>query len=411
MKQSLVSVRLQIHNNLTMGTIYNVIGKLHGNQEKDRIVLLGNHRDAWVYGAGDPNGGTAAMMEIARVLGAYRKHHKYRPRRSVWFGSWDAEEFGLIGSSEWAEQERQVISQRVVAYLNVDVIVAGMDSLRASTTPNLKSLLYKVSQQVQDPNLPGQTLYSTWAKTFVAPPEIGKNIPDVSPLGSGSDYTPFLQHLGVSAFDIRFSARPQLNLSSYPVYHSIHDTFDWTIRFNDPRMLKHRAITQVWIACAVFLADMPLLPLSLVDYSMQIRFYLDRIVNLYQQDFQENGIDFQLLLDSVEKFHKGCQDFHGKIEQEMVSSASHSEGVRELSLRKINDILMLLERAFLIPDGLAERRWYRHAIFAPTRHNSYAGAVFPSIVDSIADKDWENLRIQISLVAGLFDSATSSFQI
>jgi len=193
-------------------TIWDVIARIDGAAERDRWVVLGNHRDAWVFGAVDPNSGTTAMLELARGLGQLMKSG-WKPRRSIILGSWDAEEQGLIGSTEWAEENAAELKEKAVAYLNVDVAVSG-PNFSASSVPSMWKLIWSAAQDVRDPKT-GKSLYDAWhtrVRADLAESELydanGNEKPASSPrigaLGSGSDYTPFLQHLGVPSLDMGF---------------------------------------------------------------------------------------------------------------------------------------------------------------------------------------------------------------
>eukprot|EP01135_Chromosphaera_perkinsii_P001564 Nk52_evm34s207 gene=Nk52_evmTU34s207 len=405
--RGLGTVKLEVYTEFVVKPIYNVIGKIHGSVEPDRVVLLGNHRDAWIYGAADPNGGTAAMLEIARVMGGALKNDNFRPRRSVWFGSWDAEEFGLIGSSEWAEQERQVLKQRVVAYLNVDVIVGGHDTLAVAATPNLNSLVYEGAKIILHPNDPGKrTLYSVW-KEINPDMDFKSSTPYIRTLGSGSDYTPFLQHLGISSLDCRFGSKPSEGLSSYPVYHSVHDTFDWTVKYNDPGFLYHRSVTQMWFYMTIRLADMPFIPMDLNAYGDNLERYMTHISESSGEALKKEGISLAMMKKAIDGFKKKASSFHKFVKSKTNLFNTDRASVSPFLMRGLNDCMMLIDRSFISPSGLPGRPWFKHVVFAPAKHNSYAGSSFPAIADNIFDKNWSELKIQLSLIVSLIETATS----
>ena len=220
-----VRVHLVSEQDYQRRTIWDVIGKIKGTDDPENWVVVGNHRDAWVYGAVDPNSGTASMLEAVHGVGALI-HDGWKPKRSILFCSWDAEEEGLIGSTEWVEQHAQQLTN-AVAYLNVDVAVAGPD-FSASAVPSLKNFMRDISKSVPSPM--GDTVYQEWRanrhgtnehRASNAPPQPGDEV-HVSDLGSGSDFTPFLQHIGVPSTDIG-SGGP------YGVYHSAFDDFAWFV--------------------------------------------------------------------------------------------------------------------------------------------------------------------------------------
>ncbi|CAK9172715.1 unnamed protein product [Ilex paraguariensis] len=218
-------VNLSYTGKEVISTIQNVIGVIEGAEEPDRFVILGNHRDAWTFGAVDPNSGTAALLEIAQRLQKLQKKG-WKPRRTIVFCNWDAEEYGLVGSTEWVEENREILASRAVAYLNVDCAVTGA-GFHASATPQLDELIKQATQQVQDPDNSSQTIFDSWAAS--------SNGPMIGRLGGGgSDYASFVQHVGVPAADMSFG-------KGYPVYHSMYDDFIWMKKFGDPMFHRHVA--------------------------------------------------------------------------------------------------------------------------------------------------------------------------
>ena len=214
-----VKVRLKTDMDYKIRKIWNVIARIDGSQEPDRWVILGNHRDAWVFGAVDPNSGTSAMLEVGRGFGELVKKG-WKPKRTIILGSWDAEEYGLIGSTEWAEEYAAELREKAVAYLNLDAAVSGA-SFGASSVPSLWKLIRDVTRDVKDPKS-GKSIYQEWQeRSREGRTERPANEPveaRIGALGSGSDYTPFLQHLGVPSTDFGFNG-------DYGVYHSAYDSF------------------------------------------------------------------------------------------------------------------------------------------------------------------------------------------
>ncbi|XP_006824294.1 N-acetylated-alpha-linked acidic dipeptidase 2-like, partial [Saccoglossus kowalevskii] len=184
-----------------------------------RYVILGNHHDAWVFGALDPSSGTACLLEIARVFKVLVDQHGWKPRRSIVFCSWGAEEYGLIGSTEWVEENMKSLSSKAVVYLNVDISVQGNYVFRAKSSPTLYQVIYDVAKKIPDPN--GGSLYDIWLKRN---PMKEESLPYIGNLGSGSDYAPFMVTAGISSLDIRYTYDSATNLSSYPLYHSMYET-------------------------------------------------------------------------------------------------------------------------------------------------------------------------------------------
>ena len=240
-----VKVRLKTDMDYKQRTIWDVVARIDGSQDKDRWVVLGNHRDAWVFGAVDPNSGTAAMLEVARGYGELLKKG-WTPKRTIILCSWDAEEYGLIGSTEWAEENADELREKAVAYLNVDVAVSG-GTFGASSVPSLWKLIRDVTREVKDPKT-GKTIYQQWqdhaGESNSTNEAADKSEARIGALGSRSDYTPFLQHLGVPSTDMGFNG-------DYGVYHSAYDSFYWMDHFGDPSFVYHVAAAQLWGTLAI----------------------------------------------------------------------------------------------------------------------------------------------------------------
>ncbi|RVW25071.1 putative glutamate carboxypeptidase AMP1 [Vitis vinifera] len=237
-----------------IATIHNVFAVIRGSEEPDRYVLLGNHRDAWTYGAVDPNSGTAVLLDIARRY-ALMMRQGWQPRRTIVLCSWDAEEFGMIGSTEWVEQNLLNLGSKVVAYLNVDCAVQG-PGFFAGATPQLDNLLIEVAKKVQDPDSESMTIYDNWMITNKV-----INIQRLS--GVDSDFSPLLQHAGVPSVDLYYGR-------DFPVYYTAFDSYNWMTNHGDPLFQHHVAVSGVWGLLALHLADDPILPFNYVSYTEQL---------------------------------------------------------------------------------------------------------------------------------------------
>eukprot|EP00261_Vitis_vinifera_P032696 XP_019073939.1 PREDICTED: probable glutamate carboxypeptidase 2 [Vitis vinifera] len=231
-----------------IATIHNVFAIIRGSEEPDRYVLLGNHRDAWTYGAVDPNSGTAVLLDIARRY-ALMMRQGWQPQRTIVLCSWDADEFGMIGSTEWVEQNLLNLGSKVVAYLNVDCAVQG-PGFFAGATPQLDNLLIEVAKKVQDPDSESMTIYDNWMITNKV-----INIQRLS--GVDYDFAPLLQHAGVPSVDLYYGR-------DFPVYHTAFDSYNWMTNHGDPLFQRHVAVAGVWGLLALHLADDPILPFNYV---------------------------------------------------------------------------------------------------------------------------------------------------
>lgn len=371
-----------------ISTIQNVIGVIEGEEEPDRFVILGNHRDAWTFGAVDPNSGTASLLEIAQRLEKLQKRG-WRPRRTIVLCNWDAEEYGLIGSAEWVEENREMLAARVVAYLNVDCAVQGGD-FRASATPQLDELIIQAAQQVQDPDNSSQTIYQSWLAsgndTTVKLGRLG---------GAGSDYAAFVQHIGTPAVDMSFG-------QGYPVYHSMYDDFVWMKKFGDPMFHRHVAVASIWGLVALRLADDEVLPYNYLSYAYE----LQKSAEYLEAEISDKGFSLFPLYASIEKLTKAATRVKDDIK---AVEAKRSRA----SMRELNDRLIMTERAFTDRDGLSSRTWYKHLIYAPARHDDYGSNSFPGISDAIeiaknlnSSDSWHSVQHEVWRVARAITQAS-----
>ncbi|XP_022749864.1 probable glutamate carboxypeptidase LAMP1 [Durio zibethinus] len=357
-------VNLDYSGKQVIATIQNVIGVIEGMEEPDRFVILGNHRDAWTFGAVDPNSGTAALLEVAKRLWKLKKIG-WKPRRTIILCNWDAEEYGLIGSTEWVEENRELLASRAVAYLNVDSGVSGA-GFQAAATPQLDELLKQAAQQVQDPDNSSQTIYEQWVGSLDSP-VIGRLG------GAGSDYAAFVQHIGVPAANMQFG-------EGYPVYHSMYDDYIWMENFGDPMFHRHVAVASVWGLAALWLADEEFLPFDYHSYA----FELQKNAKDLENAISDKGITFSPLFKSIEELSIAASNINDQ-KKEIKEARGWTSMWRNnhVKVRQLNDRLMMAERGFTDRDGLLRRPWYKHLIYAPSRHNDYGSASFPGIYDAI----------------------------
>ena len=399
-----VRVHLKTDIEFVTKTIWDVITRIDGNVEPDRWVVLGNHRDAWVFGAVDPNSGTTAMIELGRGLGQLLKSG-WKPRRSLVLCSWDAEEQGLIGSTEWAEEHASELREKAVAYLNMDVAVAG-PNFGASSVPSLWNLIYSATQDVRDPKT-GKSVYTTWRdRAWENAPEARRydargterqvTAPRIGALGSGSDYTPFLQHLGVPSTDMGFGG-------DYGVYHSAYDSFYWMTKFGDPTFQYHVAAAQIWGTMALRLANSNALPFDYTDYAKQLREFVNETVSLANRKKMPDAFDEQAMLKAVDKFADEADKLH-KRRVDLEKNEPNSQSAERL--RRVNDALMQAERAFIDERGLRGRNWYRHQVYAPGFYTGYAALPFPDLRQAIEDGRATDAREAATRIVDAISKAT-----
>lgn len=389
-----VKVHMHLEQDIALRTIWDVIGTIPGTDktQKDDWVVAGNHRDAWVFGAVDPNSGTAAMLETVHGLGELLKQG-WRPKRTIVLGSWDAEEEGLIGSTEWVEDNATRLAH-AVAYFNTDVGVSGSE-FKAAAVPSLKQFVREIAQQVPSPK--GGTVYEQWkiaqqsdaerrmtaSATF--PATSGRSAvgdPDnevhVGNLGSGSDYTPFIQHLGVPSTDIG-SEGP------YGVYHSAFDNYNWFIRFADPTFVYEQQQARVFGLEILHMADTDVLPYDYQSYGKEIIGYLESASR--RASAARMSLDFGPAQAAARRFE------------------ASGAAIRTVQLApptnatKLNQGLRDAENALLASDGLPHRPWYKHLIYAPGEFTGYAAVVIPGVSEGISAPDPARAQAQLTVLA------------
>ena len=395
-----VRVHLKTEIDFQVRTIWNVIGRIEGAEEKDRWVVLGNHRDAWTFGAVDPNSGTTAMLELARGFGELLKTN-WRPRRTIIFGSWDGEEHGLIGSTEWVEEHAAELRERAVAYLNMDSAVSGAN-FGASSVPTLWKLIRGAARDVRDPKT-GKSVYQAWQdRVREARPEA--ELTDagaatdtaiaearINALGSGSDYTPFLQHLGVTSLDMGFSG-------DYGVYHSAYDSFNWMAKFGDPAFTYHVAAAQIWGTIALRLANARALPFDYTDYATELRDFINETQKTAARRKLADSFDTKAVLDAVKDLSDEAargQARRNELLDDIEKSRTRADDTQTRALARlkdINDSLIAAERTLTDERGLRGRAWYKHQIYAPGLYTGYAAQPLPDLRQALDDRNTVNAR-------------------
>jgi N-acetylated-alpha-linked acidic dipeptidase len=395
-----VRARLKTEMDYQVRSIWNVEGRIEGSgAERDRWVVLGNHRDAWTFGAVDPNSGTTAMLEMARGFGQLVRGG-WRPRRTIIFCSWDAEEYGLIGSTEWAEQHAAELKEKAVAYVNMDAAVSGAN-FGASSVPSLWKLVRAAARDVRDPRTK-RSVYDAWQERARESQEptltdaaAGTDAPvaeaRIAALGSGSDYTPFLQHLGVPAIDMGFGG-------DYGVYHSAYDSFAWMSKFGDPTFEYHVAAAQIFGTVALRLAEARALPMDYADYAGQIREFVTETQKAAARRRHADAFDAKALLDAAKDLEDEARRLSER-RRELLDEyartlvrADDANPRAEARLRRMNDALIAAERALTDARGLRGRPWYKHQIYAPGFYTGYAAQPLPDLRQAIDDGRRDDAR-------------------
>jgi len=387
-----VRVKMHLVQDYEFRPLWDVIGRVRGSDSPDEWVVAGNHRDAWVYGAVDPNSGTAAMLEAVHGVGELLKSG-WKPRRTMIFASWDGEEEGLMGSTEWAEQHQSDLAN-ADAYFNMDVAVSG-PKFGASAVPSLKQFLRDIAKAVPSPN--GRTVYDAWRSAEQtgaqaepdsrrAPSVTVKDDARVGDLGSGSDYSAFQQHLGVPSTDISSSG-------PYGVYHSVFDNFAWFKKFGDPDFVYEQEMARIFGLEMLRMADADVLPYDYEEYGKEIEAYIDAASKRAQSKLGVHALDVAPAMAAARHFEEAGA--RAKAEQKKHSNRT----------AKLNDALRGTERALLVPEGLPHRPWFKHAIYAPGEYTGYAAVVIPGVNEAIDKGDAERARQELGVLTATLERA------
>ncbi|MGI8732576.1 MAG: M28 family metallopeptidase [Pyrinomonadaceae bacterium] len=358
-----VKLHLVIENDKKVRSIWNVVGRLRGVELPDEWVVLGNHRDAWVFGGVDPSSGSATMMETARAFGELARKG-WKPRRTIVFGSWDAEEFTLTGSTEWGELEADRLKAGALAYLNVDSSSSG-PNFSASAVPALTDFLRDVARAVPDPG--GGSIFEAWRRSEQKKPGEPPNV--TTRLGSGSDYTVFLNFLGVPVADLTFDG-------PYGVYHSVYDSFTWVDRIGDPGYYYHAAMARYWAVAALRLSECDYVPLNYVNYAREVQTYLNEVAKAARERKVE--VDLSAARKAATEWEQASS-----AAIETAEKASTTGG--RARVEQIHKALIRVERALLDPEGLNGRPWFKHLIYAP--RPTYKALVLPGLTEAVEAGD------------------------
>ena len=392
-------LEMDVEMDYAVRPIWDVLGRLTGSAEPDRWVILGNHRDAWTYGAVDPNSGTTSFLEAARGVAAAVKAG-WKPRRTVILASWDAEEYGLVGSTEWGEDLAAELAKKAVAYVNLDSSVTGPD-LDVDGIPSLRDLTMEIADDLQDP-VRGKSVGQIWRSKLRREWNTEEPItlegpekpfdPALAPLGSGSDYTVFLDHLGIAAMNFSFTG-------SYGVYHSTLDNFFWMKSFGDPNFLYHAVAARFFGLLAMRLGGADVVPMRYVPYASALESQSDALRRMAVMERRKAlaaekpperpplNPDFAPLLKALSRFRTSATS----LDRTLDSLQSRGEAVPG-SLPRVNDAVVEVERKLLTPEGLPGRPWFKHALYAPGLTTGYASWPFPGLTQAVKDHDaalWE----------------------
>ena len=419
------TVRMKLEFNWDIKPIYDVIAKMPGSERPDQWIIRGNHRDAWVNGADDPLSGLVAMMEEARSISELAKTG-WKPKRTIVYAAWDAEEQGLIGSTEWAEQYADELNQKAAVYINTDSNGRGFLGIGGSHT--LEKFINEVAKSVSDP----QTKMTVWERTRAnqivnGSPASRKDALErsdlrISPLGSGSDYTPFLQHLGIASLNIGFGGE-----DGGGSYHSIYDSFDHYTKFGDPGLLYGIALAKVCGHATLRLANADTLPFEFSNLAETINGYVGEVTRLAETMREETRtmnqaissgmlkavqdptlafvvpptksevpfLNFAPLQNSISRLNDSAKNYQAAAKGKAVSSPA------------LDVALYRTERALTRSQGLPRRDWFRHQIYAPGFYTGYGVKTLPGIREAIEQRDWKEAEEQIKIASQVIEDLSS----
>ena len=420
------TVHLKVKSDWNTRTLYNVIAKLPGTTEADQWIIRGNHHDAWVNGAEDPISGLVAELEEARALGQLVKQG-WKPKRTIVYAAWDGEEPGLLGSTEWAETHADELKRKAVIYINSDTNGRGI--LFASGSHTLESFVNTVARDIEDP----ETKLTAWKRSQARRINTGsaddrrdaRNREDlrIGALGSGSDYSPFLQHLGIASLNMSYGGEDDGG-----IYHSIYDDFYWFTHFSDTSFVYGKALAQTMGTAVMRLANADLLPFTFSNLAETAKNYtteLQRLRDTRHDQISEmnrsidEGVYFAVsdprdpvrapvrgvappqfnfapLLNAVDSLTSAARRYD-RVAATVSTGAMSAQ--KRASLKSVNQRLVQAERALTSSDGLKGRSWYKHLLYAPGFYTGYGVKTMPAIRESIEQSEWKAVDGEIARVA------------
>ena len=392
------TIRVNVAMDDSIRSIWVVEGRIRGSEEPDKYVVLGNHRDAWVFGGVDPSSGSATQLELARVLGGLAREGK-RPKRSVVFASWDAEEWHLTGSTEWGEQFEDDLKRNAIAYLNVDGSTSGAE-FSAGTVASLNRFVVETVRDVRDP-ASNQSVLAVWSAALGAERErvIGGGASGAASqrpidypgneLGSGSDYTVFLNFLGIPIVEMSFDG-------PYGVYHSMYDNYYWMTKFGDPGFRYMTAMGEVWGRMALRLANAELYPFDFVLYADRVGGFIDRLSKVPGAQ----GVRLQPARAAARRWRVAGAAFDSVMRSVLARPVSAE---RTRAMKAMNESLRAVEQQLLLNNGIPDRPWFRHALYAP--RPTYAAMTLPGILEAVEAKDLARAAAQVNALTVRLNAA------
>jgi len=386
-EQARVHLKIEMDNSIK--PYFVVEGRIQGADVPDQWIVLGNHRDAWVFGGVDPSSGTASMMEMTRAFGALLKQG-VRPRRTLVFCSWDGEEVGLTGSTEWGEQFGEELQKKAVAYINVDSSVSGPD-FDGSAVGSLAPMLIETTHSLEDPS--GVSLYEAWKNARAKKNKDSGDGPATdfvladTRIGSGSDHTVFLNYVGIPVIGLSFDG-------SYGVYHSAYDNFYWMNHFGDPGYRYHTLASKLWGVLALRLANADLLPFDFDSYAQNVRAFVKDL----SKGRDVSQVDLKSLMLKLAEFEAAGRKLNATISTVLASKSTKT------FLNSANQSMLQVERNWLNPEGIPGRPWFKHMLYGA--RFTYAHLELPGLTEAVEQGDWQRANQQAHILQAAVDRNT-----
>jgi N-acetylated-alpha-linked acidic dipeptidase len=373
-----VRVHMRTDYDWTSKPLYDVIATIPGAEVPDEWVIAGNHHDAWVNGADDPVSGAVALMETTRSLATLQKQG-WRPRRTIKIALWDGEEFGLLGSTEWAEKHQDELKRKAVAYLNSDSTARGWIHVSGSHT--LEEFVTEVAGSIDQPgttrNLADYSLHHPPQESQEQPEPAKKDKTfTIGALGAGSDYVAFIDYLGIASMNEEFTGQTKSG-----IYHSVYDSIYWYTHFSDTTFIDGKALAEYTATALLRLADCSVLPFEFGHFANTVSGYVDEI----REEAKKSGqkVDFSGLRKQLDLLKDGGAKYDSLLE-----TAAGKESLDSNKLNVLNEALIRSERVLTRPEGLPNRQWYKHQIYAPGFYTGYGVKTLPGIREAVDSKNW-----------------------
>lgn len=379
-------IEMDVEYDYQQRPVWNVFGRVEGSVEPDKFVLAGGHRDSWVLGARDPTSGAVSLLETARAV-SEAVRQGFRPRRSIVFASWGGEDFFLLGSTEWGEQFRENLQENMVLYINRESYTSG--GWNASGNHSLERFVVETTRDAPHPE--EVSLYAAWSgQNSGRPPTLGA-------LGSGSDYTVFVDHLGVPSLSLGYG-------QGNGIYHSLYDTFDWFQRYGDPGYRYGVAQADMVGRMVMRMANAEVLPFDFVDTAKAIAGYVDDLVEM---DTEGRLRDELRAIGSANARMRLAGGEANAAFRRVLEGGADWVATNEGTLAEVNQLIMRTERELLDERGLWRRPWYRNLIYAPGYYEGYAAKTLPGVREAIEDGAWDVARMQAGMLVEALDRATA----